>query len=42
VFASAYVSILDHFLKETAPSGSATNAPASLPASNPQSEKEEN
>jgi hypothetical protein len=30
--ASAYLSILDHFLKETAPSGSATNAPASPPA----------
>lgn len=34
----AYLAILDHFLKETAPSGSATNAPASKP----QSEKEEN
>jgi Fe-S-cluster containining protein len=32
---SAYLSILDHFLKETAPSGSATNAPASPPASKP-------
>jgi hypothetical protein len=38
----AYLAILDHFLKETAPSGSATNAPASLPTSKPQSEKEEN
>jgi len=38
----AYLAILDHFLKETAPSASATNAPPSLPAPNPQSEKEEN
>jgi hypothetical protein len=38
----AYLAILDHFLKETAPSASATNAPASLPASKPQSEEEEN
>ena len=38
----AYLAILDHFLKETAPSASATNAPASLPASKPQSEDEEN
>ena len=37
-----YLAILDHFLKETAPSASATNAPASLPASKPQSEEEEN
>jgi hypothetical protein len=35
-FASgAYLAILDHFLKETAPSGSATNAPASSPAAKP-------
>jgi hypothetical protein len=33
--ASAYLAILDHFLKETAPSGSATNAPASSPAPKP-------
>ncbi len=33
--ANAYLSILDHFLKETAPSGSATNAPASPAASKP-------
>jgi len=40
--ASAYLSILDHFLKETAPSGSATNAPASPPASKaPPAEKAE-
>lgn len=32
---SAYLSILDHFLKETAPLGSATNAPASPPPSKP-------
>jgi Fe-S-cluster containining protein len=38
----AYLAILDHFLKETAPSASATNAPASLPASKPPSEEEEN
>ena len=29
--ANAYLSVLDHFLKETAPSTSATNAPASPP-----------
>jgi hypothetical protein len=33
--ANAYLSILDHFLKETAPSGSATNTPASPPAAKP-------
>jgi len=33
--ASAYLSVLDHFLKETAPSGAATNAPTSSPASKP-------
>ena len=32
---SAYLSILDHFLKETAPLGSATNVPASPTASKP-------
>jgi hypothetical protein len=31
----AYLAILDHFLKETAPSGSATNAPATAPRSTP-------
>ena len=30
-----YLAILDHFLKETAPSGSASNAPAASPASRP-------
>jgi hypothetical protein len=38
----AYLAILDHFLKETAPSGSATNTPASSSGSKPQSEEEEN
>jgi uncharacterized protein len=33
--ANAYLSILDHFLKETGPSGSATNAPASPAGSKP-------
>ena len=33
--ADTYLTILDHFLKETAPSGSSTNAPAPSPASNP-------
>lgn len=32
---SAYLSILDHFLKETAPLGAATNVPASPTASRP-------
>ena len=31
----AYLAILDHFLKETAPSGSATNAPGTSPKSTP-------
>jgi uncharacterized protein len=31
----AYLAILDHFLKETPPTSSATNAPASSPASKP-------
>ena len=31
----AYLSILDHFLKETAPSGSSTNAPSAAPKSAP-------
>jgi hypothetical protein len=39
---SAYLAILDHFLKETAPSGSATNAPASSPKAKPQSNQNEN
>jgi len=40
--ASTYLAILDHFLKETAPSGSATNAPASSRvAKPPPAEKEE-
>ncbi|MGD0259941.1 MAG: YkgJ family cysteine cluster protein [Verrucomicrobiota bacterium] len=33
--ADAYLAILDHFLKETAPSASATNAPATSPKSTP-------
>jgi hypothetical protein len=33
--ANAYLSILDHFLKETAPAGSASNAPAFPPATKP-------
>jgi hypothetical protein len=33
--ASAYLAILDHFLKETAPSGDATNAPALSPTLKP-------
>ena len=37
----AYLAILDHFLKETAPSGSATNAPAVLPKANPEADEEE-
>ncbi len=37
-----YLAILDHCLKETAPSGSATNAPASSSASKlPPAEKDE-
>jgi hypothetical protein len=40
--ASAYLAILDHFLKETAPSGSATNTPAAPPGSKPQSNENEN
>jgi hypothetical protein len=40
--ASAYLAVLDHFLKETAPSGAATNAPASPAASKPSpAEKDE-
>jgi len=35
--ASAYLSILDHFLKETASAGSATNVPAASPNPRPQS-----
>jgi uncharacterized protein len=39
---SAYLSILDHFLKETAPSGAVTNARAAPPASKPSpAEKDE-
>jgi hypothetical protein len=38
----AYLAILDHFLKETAPSASATNAPAASPKSKPQSDQGEN
>ena len=33
--ANAYLSILDHFLKDTTPKASATNTPASPPAANP-------
>ena len=37
-----YLAILDHFLKETAPSSSTSNAPASSPASKPSpAEKDE-
>jgi Fe-S-cluster containining protein len=36
----AYLAILDHFLKETAPSGSATTSPAPSPGSTPKSESE--
>ncbi len=39
---SAYLAILDHFLKETAPSGSATNTSAAPPGSKPQSNQNEN
>jgi hypothetical protein len=38
---SAYLAILDHFLKETAPSGSATNAAGSVPKPKPEAEQEE-
>jgi uncharacterized protein len=37
----AYLAILDHFLKETAPLGSATNSPAALPKLKPESDEEE-
>ena len=37
----AYLAILDHFLKETAPSGTATNAPAALPKLIPEADEEE-
>jgi Fe-S-cluster containining protein len=40
--ADAYLSILDHFLKDTAPSGAATNVPASSLDSKPLSGQEEN
>lgn len=40
--ASTYLAILDHFLKETAPSGSATNAPASSLKRKVQSNQDEN
>jgi hypothetical protein len=32
----AYLAILDHFLKETAPSSSTTNAPGPLPKTKPE------
>jgi hypothetical protein len=38
---SAYLAILDHFLKETTPSGSTTNAPGALPKPKPEADKEE-
>ena len=38
---STYLTILDHFLKETAPSGSATNAPGALPKPTPEADQEE-
>ena len=37
----AYLTILDHFLKETAPSESATNASSSVPKPKPEAEREE-
>jgi Fe-S-cluster containining protein len=37
----AYLAILDHFLKETAPSGSASNSSGSLPKPKPQSDPDE-
>jgi hypothetical protein len=40
--ADAYLAILDHFLKETAASGSTTNAPDSLPKAKLQGDQEEN
>jgi hypothetical protein len=40
--ADAYLGILDHFLKETAPSGSASNSASSLPQRGPKSAPEEN
>jgi uncharacterized protein len=36
----AYLAILDHFLKDTAPSGSTTNAPAPAPKPKPEAEQE--
>jgi hypothetical protein len=39
---SAYLAILDHFLKETAPSGPTTNAPGTSPKAKPQSNQNEN
>jgi hypothetical protein len=36
----AYLAILDHFLKETTPAGSATNPPTSAPLSKPQGKLE--
>jgi len=38
---STYLAILDHFLKETAPPGSATNAADSVPKPKPEAEQEE-
>ena len=38
--ASAYLAILDRFLKETAPTGAATNAPAPSPKAEPAPDKE--
>jgi hypothetical protein len=40
--ADAYLSILDHFLNETAPSGSASNSPGSSTMPKQQSDQEEN
>jgi hypothetical protein len=40
--ADTYLTILDHFLKETAPSGSASNSAGSLQKPKPQSDKDEN
>ena len=39
--ADACLAILDHFLKETAPSGSASNSPGSLPKTKPEGAHEE-
>jgi hypothetical protein len=40
--ADTYLAILDHFLKEIAPSGSVSNSSGSLPKSKPQNDQDEN